>query len=346
MPPGTVKYFGEKKGRVRVTVMDYDEQRVEEKEVREAAECFPFKGTGSVTWVHVAGLHDTKLVEDLCACFDVHPLIMEDIVTVGQQPKMEDMDEYLFLVLNTFSYEKEELVVEQVSIIVCANFVLCFQEAVVDGVNPLDGDLFEPLRERIRKGKGRVRKYGNDHLAYSIIDLVVDHYFTVLDRMGDDLEALKEEILKSPTPAALSKMNNLKRETIQIRKSVWRLRETIHALSRGESGFVQESTRFYLRDVQDHLVQVMDTIESYRESLSSMLDIYLSSISQKMNEIMKVLTIISTIFIPLTFIAGVYGMNFHYLPELTWRYGYFIVLGLMLAVALGMLSFFRRKGWI
>jgi len=288
----------------------------------------------------VDGIHQVEVLELLGECFGLHPLVLEDILNTDQRPKMEDFSEYIFVVLKTFSYndQSDEVEPEQISLILGPSLVLSFQERA--------GDVFDPIRERIRNGKGRIRRMGADYLAYALLDSIVDHYFIVLEQVGEDVEFLEEELVTNPTPETLQTIHNLKREMIFLRKSVWPLREVIGALERGESSLIKESTGIYLRDVYDHTIQVIDTIETFRDMISGMLDIYLSSVSNRMNEVMKVLTIIATIFIPLTLVAGIYGMNFQYMPELGWRWGYPIVWLVMLVIGAVMLVYFRRKKWL
>jgi magnesium transporter len=341
LPPGSLIHIGEKKAeRARITIIDYDEQNVQEKEARAVEECFPFKETATVTWINVDGVHDSEIVGKIGSHFGIHPLILEDIMNTAQRPKMEDMEGYIFVVVRMLSLagKKREVVSEQVSLILGANFVISFQER--------EGDVFDSVRDRIRSGKGRLRKMGPDYLAYALLDAVVDNYFLLLEKLGEKVEDTEEELVSDPGRKTLQDIHLLKREMIYLRKSVWPLREVISGLERVESDLIKESTGIFLRDIYDHTIQVIDTVETYRDTLSGMLDMYLSSVSNRMNEVMKVLTIIATIFIPLTFIAGIYGMNFRYMPELGWRWAYFVVLGLMLAVAVLMLVFFRRKKWM
>jgi magnesium transporter len=341
LPPGTLVHVGEKKVEsVRITIMDYDEQRFEEKQVARIEECFPFKQTPTVTWVNIDGLHDVGTIEKLGQAFDLHPLLLEDVLSTGQRPKFEDFEKYIFVVLKMLGYNDEEQAVEieQVSLVLGPNFVFSFQERV--------GDVFEYVRDRIRSAKGRVRKMGADYLAYSLVDAMVDSYFGILERIGDKIEVLEDELVTDPNEKTLHQIYALKREMISLRRSVWPLRELINGVNRSESTLLSEATRVYLRDVYDHTVQIIDTIESFRDIVSGMLDTYLSSISNRMNAVMKVLTIIATLFIPLTFVAGIYGMNFEHMPELKWRYGYAAVWAVMLVVAAGMLVYFRRKKWL
>ncbi len=341
LSPGTLVHIGKKKiEKARIRIIDYDESQLNEKEAKKIEECFPFKEKPTVTWINIDGLHEVDIIEKIGKHFDVHPLVLEDIVNTGQRPKMEDFDSYLFVVLKMLHYNQEEgeIGAEQVSLILGSNFVISFQET--------EGDVFNSIRERIRNAKGRIRKMGADYLAYALVDAIVDSYFIILEKLGEEIESAEEELVTNPAPETLQTIHNLKREMILLRKSVWPLRELISGLERGESSLIQKSTVIYLRDVYDHTIQVIDTIETYRDMLAGMLDIYLSSISNRMNAVMKVLTIIATIFIPLTFIAGIYGMNFKFMPELEWRWGYFGILAIMAVVAVYMVIFFRKKKWL
>jgi magnesium transporter len=339
--PGTLVYTGEKKiDKIRIRIIDYDETQLEEKEVEKVEECFPFKDKPTITWINIDGLHDLEVIEKIGKQFGLHPLVLEDIVNTGQRPKLEDFENHVFVVLKMLYYDQEkgELEAEQISLIFGQNFVISFQERV--------GDIFEPLRERIRKGKGRVRKAGSDYLAYALMDSIVDNYFVILEQLGEKIEDAEQELAVNPTLETLQTIRTFKKEMIFLRKSIWPLREVVNSLERGESSLVDESTLIYLRDVYDHTIQIIDTVESYRDMLSGMLDVYLSSISNKMNEVMKVLTIFAAIFIPLTFIAGIYGMNFGFMPELGWRWGYFGILLVMAIVAVALIVYFKRKRWL
>ena len=341
LSPGTLVHIGEKKvEKTRITVIDYDVDQFQEKEVETIEECFPFKDTPTVTWVNIDGLHEVQIIEKIGKHFAIHPLIQEDILHTGQRPKMEDMESYIFVVARMLFCNDEtgEIESEQVSLILGSNYVISFQEKV--------GDIFDPVRERIRNGRGRIRKMKADYLAYTLMDTLVDNYFIILEKLGEKIEGMEDELVANPTPETLQTIHILRREMIFLRKSVWPLREVINSLERGESPLIYESTGMYFRDVYDHTIQVMDTVETYRDMVSGMLDTYLSSLSNRMNEVMKVLTIIATIFIPLTFVAGIYGMNFEFMPELKWHWGYFGALGLMIVVFIGMLFYFRRKKWL
>jgi magnesium transporter len=339
-PPGAVPVNGDHPDLpVRITVIDYDATHFEEKIVGKISECFPFRDTETVTWINVDGLGNPKLIEDLGKCFTIHPLIVEDIFNTGQRPKMEDMDQYIYLNLKMLSYPDatKDIKIEHISMVIGHNFLISFQEDI--------GDVFDPVRERIRKD-GRIRKFGPDYLAYALIDGIVDNYFSVLEKLEEQIEDLEEELVASPTPVSIQKISRLKKDMIFLRKSVWPLREMINTLEQSESTLIQEPTRIYLRDVYNHTIQVIDTLETFRDMVSGMIDIYLSGLSYKMNEIMKVLTLIATIFIPLTFVVGLYGMNFKYMPEIEWEFGYYSVLVVMGVMVAGMLIYYRKKKWI
>jgi magnesium transporter len=290
--------------------------------------------------MNVDGLHQVEILEKLGECYGLHPLVLEDILNTDQRPKMEDYGEYIYIVLKALDYndKSNEIETEQISLILGSNFVFSFQER--------EGDTFDPIRERIRNGKGRIRSMGADYLAYALVDSIVDNYFIILEKLGEKIEFLEDKLVSHPTPETLQTIHHLRREMIFLRKAVWPLREVINSLERGESSLVKESTRLYLRDVYDHTIQTIDTIETYRDMVSGMLDIYLSSVSNRLNSVMKVLTIIATIFMPLTFLAGVYGMNFKYMPELGWRWGYPLIWLIMVGIGVLMLIFFRKKKWL
>lgn len=341
LPPGTPVYIGEKReDEIKVTILDYDEKGSQEKEITDIEDVFFYNKKPTVTWINVSGIHRVDLIEKIGRGFNLHPLTIEDIVNTDQRPKLEDHEKYLYIVFKMLTYDEteDEVKTEQVSLICMENCVLSFQER--------EGDVFENIRQRIRNNKGRIRRMKADFLAYSLIDAVVDNYFLILEKLGDRIEVLEDSIVDNPKPESMQEIHRLKRGMLFLRKSVWPLREVISGLERGESLLIHKPTRVFLRDIYDHTIQVIDTVETFRDILSGMHDTYLSSLSNRMNEIMKVLTIIATIFIPLTFIAGVYGMNFEYMPELAWRWGYFGVLGLMAGVVILMVAYFRKKKWL
>lgn len=341
LPPGALIHIGDRKTEyVRIRIIDYNEEFLEEKELKKIDECVPYKDKPSVTWINIDGLHDVDIIQKLGSHYGLHPLIMEDIVHTDQRPKLDDHEGYLFIVSKMLFFDEEEdqLKFEQFSVVLGPDFVLSFQE--------IFGDVFEQVRTRLRAGKGRIRKMGADYLMYALMDAIVDNYFIVLEKIAQRIEELEEGLISDPRPDTLHAIHNLKRELIFLRKSVWPLREVFSSLFRDESSLIREKTSIFLRDLYDHTIQVIDTTETLRDIVSGMLDVYLSSISNRMNEVMKLLTIIATIFIPLTFIAGIYGMNFKYMPELEWHWGYFVALGVMFVIFVIMLIWFRRKRFI
>lgn len=339
LPPGSMIHVGEKKSdEIKITIIDYDEKNFEELEVKNVEECFPFKDKPSVTWINIDGISKTDIIENIGKNYGIHSLVSEDIVNTGQRPKFEDYDNYIYVVLKMLHQPKDEIFAEQVSIILGKNYVISFQET--------SGDVFKAIRERIRNGKGRIRRMGSDYLAYSLIDSIVDNYYIVLEILGDKLEEIEDNVVNNPVPDTLKIIHGIKRDLIFLKKSIWPLREVISNLNRAESSIIKKSTNIFVRDLYDHTIQVIDTIETFRDMNSGMLDIYMSSVSNKMNEVMKVLTIFAAIFIPLTFIAGIYGMNFQYMPELGWYWGYFTVVGIMAIVGFTLLFYFKIKKWI
>jgi magnesium transporter len=342
LPPGTLLHVGERKEEeTRLVQVVYDATGVEEHALQARDVRLPSEDRTSVTWINVDGLHEVEVLGAIGERFGLHPLVIEDILHTAQRPKLEDHGEHLYIVLKSLYHgaaEGGDPEIEQISLVLGPHYVLSFQERA--------GDEFEPIRARIRANKGRVRKAGADYLAYALIDLIVDQYFEVLERFGDQIGALEEALIADPTQDTAHAIHHLKQEMALLRKSTWPLREVINSLERSESPLIRDSTQPYLRDVYDHTIQVIDAVETFRDILSGMLDIYLSSVSNRMNEVMKVLTIISTLFIPLTFVAGVYGMNFRHMPELDWPWAYPLVWLVMLIIAVLMVVFFRRKKWL
>jgi magnesium transporter len=342
LPAGSLVYTGEQAaGKVEVTLIDYDEQTFEERTLQSMDECAVYKAKPTATWINVEGVNNPVLIEKIGECFGLHRLVTEDLMNVVQRPKVEDYGEYLFVVLKMLTYDEKDgrIVPEQVSLIVGENFLLSFQEGV-------KGDVFPLIRDRLRAGKGKIRKMGVDYLAYSLLDALVDGYFVILERLGERIDLLEEELITRPARSIMEQLYQLKRELLFMHKAVWPLREVVSALVRRESPLIREATTPYLRDVYDHVVQAIDSVEIYRDMLSTMLDLYLSSVSNRMNEIMKVLTIIATIFMPLTFLAGVYGMNFKHMPELEWKYGYLFAWIIMAGIGIAMGFYFKRKKWM
>ena len=341
LSPGTLVHIGDKKiGEVKMSIMNYDQGQLSEKELTSIEDAFPYKDTPPVTWINVDGLHDVDIIDRIGRHFGIHPLTLEDIVNTGHRPKAEDFEDYEYIVLKMLTYDEDHnhITAEQVSIILGPHYLISFQEA--------EGDVFNFVRERIRKAKGRIRKSGCDYLAYALIDAIVDHYFLVLEKMGEKIELLEVDLLTDTQSESLQSIHHLKREMIFFRKQVWPIREILSSLMKEEASLIQETTQIFIRDLYDHTIQVMDTIESFRDVLSGLQDLYLSTVSNRMNEVMKVLTIMATIFIPLTFIAGIYGMNFEFMPELKWRWAYPVLWILLIAIFVFMIFWFKRKKWL
>ncbi|MFQ5952680.1 MAG: magnesium/cobalt transporter CorA [Candidatus Omnitrophota bacterium] len=340
LPPESLIYIGEKKTeKTKITLVDYDTKQYQEKELKTIEETDLFMDKPTITWINVEGIHRVNVVKRVGDYFKLHPLLLEDVLNTEQRPKLEDFGEYSFIVLKMLDYNenKNEVITEQVSLVLSDKFVLSFQEKEIGVVNM--------VKERIKNPKSRLRDSGTDYLVYALLDAIVDNYFLVLEKLGERIELMEEELVTKPGSSTLHAIHGLKRDMIFLRRSVWPLREVISFLERGESPLVKDTTLRYLADVYDHTIQVIDTTETFRDMVSGMLDIYLSSISNKMNEVMKVLTIIATIFIPLTFITGLYGMNFVDMPELKWRWGYFMILGVMVFLGVAMTAYFKRKRW-
>lgn len=337
--PGTLIHIGEAAAAPHLSILRYSAETVEEKVLTDAAEARRLLRDDSLLWVRLDGL-SRDAVAAVGAAFDLHPLLLEDVLNTDHRPKLEDYDDVIFLIVKTLDFDPERHLVRarQVSIVLGRNYVITFSEE--------PGDLFADVRSRILSGQARARRMGSDYLAYRLIDTVVDHYFALLEQIGDHIENLEDRLLLRPDQRLLQRVHRERRELILLRRSVWPLREVIGGLQRDDTGLVTPAVQVFLRDLYDHTVQVVDTVETYRDLVTGMLDLYLSSQSNRMNEIMKVLTIMSTIFIPLTFIVGVYGTNFDVLPELHWRWGYAMMWVVMIVVAVAMLFFFRRKGWI
>lgn len=342
LPPGSLIHLGKKtREKVLITVMDYDASSLQEKQIDAIDECFLFRDRPSVTWINIDGLSQPEMIQKLGDCYGFHPLVLEDILNTGQRPKMEDYAEYIYVVLKMLypGTDGRTVVSEQISLIAGSNFIISVQEGI-------EGDVFTAVRERLRNDKGRIRKMGADYLLYSLIDAVVDSYFSILEKLGEEIEATEDRLVTNPADNTLNEIHFLKRELIFLRKAVWPLREVISGLQRGESPLIQEGTRIYLRDVYDHTIEIIETVETFRDMASGMIDIYLSSISYRMNAVMKMLTIIATIFMPLTFLVGVYGMNFKHMPELDLPWAYPLLWLVMILISAGMLLFFRNKKWL
>ena len=341
LPPGTLVHIGERRTeKTKISIIDYDKTHLQEKDAISVDECFPYKDKSTVTWINIDGIHQIDVVETIGKHFDLHPLVLEDIMNTGQRPKIEDFRDYIFTVLKIPYYDdkENEVKMEQISLVLGKNFVISFKEVEKDVVNS--------VKVRLRNEESILRKMGADYLTYSLIDVIVDNYFGIMENLEGKIVNLEDELLSKPTPKTLQAIHSIKREIIFLSKTAWPLREIINNLERGESPLIKQSTRIYFRDVYDHTIQIIENIDTFREMITGMLDIYLSSLSNKMNGIMMFLTIIGTIFIPLTFITGIYGMNFKYMPELSWNWGYPTILLLMIGIGIFMLFYFRRKKWL
>jgi magnesium transporter len=341
LPPGSLVHIGETSNELaEIKVISYTPDKVSELRFDQIDKYLQTPWVPGINWVNVEGIHDVELIRHLGENHTLHPLILEDVVNTVQRPKIEDYGDYLFIVLRMLRpTEAGNFSSEQISIILGPDYLFTFQEGI-------KGDVFDSVRERIRSSKGKIRSMGADYLAYTLIDAIVDGYFSILEDFGERIVDVEEELALSPDQQSLHRINGLKKEIIYLRKTVWPLREAISFLERGDSHLLHDATRLYFRDVYDHTVQVIDTVETYRDLLSGMLDLYLSSISNRTNEVMKFLTVIGTIFMPLTFLVGVYGMNFKHMPELEWRSGYFMLWGMMIVISLLMVAYFRKKRWL
>ncbi|MEJ2469600.1 MAG: magnesium/cobalt transporter CorA [Desulfuromonadales bacterium] len=341
LPPGSLVYTGQQKvEKPRISLVDYDQKHFATENDITIETATAYKATDSVSWINLSGIHEIDIIEQFGQHFAIHPLALEDILNTEHRPKVEEMDGYTLIILKMlfFDDQTQSVDAEQISLILGPHYVLTFQER--------EGDVFDGVRDRLQRSHGRIRQRGPDYLAYALIDSIVDSYFHILETVGDKLVHLEEELMRDPDQETLAKVHHYKRELLLLRKSIWPLREVINVLYKEEPAFISEGTRVFLRDLYDHTIQVLDTIEIFRDTVISLQDLYMSSVGNRMNEIMKVLTIMASIFIPLTFIAGIYGMNFEYMPELHWRWGYFMIWGVMGLCVIAMLIYFKRKKWL
>lgn len=341
LTPGTLVHIGERlMEKPKISIITYSPDQFEEKTVENIEDCMAYQGKTTITWINIDGIHQANTIEQIGQIFHLHPLTLENIMNTAQRPKIEYFPNYIFIALKMIHWDEseQEVFIEHISLILTDHTVLSFQER--------EGDVFNPVRQRLRNMTGKIRKSGTDYLVYALLDSIVDQYFLVLEKLGDKTELLEDTLINQPSPENLQVIHRNKRNLIYIRNSVWPLREVINKLEKDESTLVQDNTKLFLRDAYDHTIQVIETVEALRDMVTGLLDIYLSSVSNKMNEVMKVLTIIATIFIPLTFLAGVYGMNFEYMPELSWKWGYPVILGAMFLIGLAMLYFFKKKKWL
>ena len=342
LAPGSIIHTGIKwVDKTQFEVIDYTNERYDRHEINDLSELEKFKSNSAVSWINITGLHEVAVVEKLGQMFSLHRLLLEDIVDINQRPKVEEFEDHVFLTMKMIDIEgnSRKIEVEQISIVVHQNYVLCFQEK--------PGDIFEPIRKRLREGHGKARNRGADYLAYMLIDLIVDFYMEVLDTLYERIEFLEQQVIRRPKKAHMTEIQLLKKDIIRIRKMIAPLREAVKAISTRENNLFSEATKVYLHDTWDHMNSVMENITSYNEMVMNLMDLYLSQLSNKMNEVMKMLTLIATIFIPLTFIAGIYGMNFEYMPELQWKWAYPVgFYSLIFFVGLGMFLYMKLKRWL
>lgn len=342
LPPGTVVFTGNRKmEKVSLHYLHYDAERVEEKTLDNHNEVvFHPSDETIIDWYDIRGLHDTALIETIGNTFQMHPLIQEDIVDTDQRPKFEEYNKGIFTTIRALDFDtkSKKIIKEQIAIYFSPGLVLTFQET--------ESDLFESVRKRIHAGRGRIRSRGADYLVYALIDVIVDHYYVVLEAIEDEIERLEDELLENAGIGMRERIHHLKKELLIARKSITPLREAIGRFSKTESDFISDHSVLFIRDLYDHTIQIIDMVENYRDMLNGLQDLHLSEISYKMNQIMQVLTIITTIFVPLSFLAGLYGMNFDNIPELHYKYGYFILLAFMFIIAGGLLLWFKNKKWL
>ena len=340
LPPGSLVHVGEVHAHEhKITVVNYNKAAVKKHTVQTIEELLPYKTTDTITWVIVDGLKDVSIIDAIGHHFDIHPLVLEDILNTHQRPKFDEFNDYLFIVVKAISLRNEEFNIEyeQISILILNNFVFTFREK--------PDARFDPILNRLDNNKSQIRSLGTDYLAYVIMDTVVDEYFALQDAFDELIESVEDSLLSDPSSQTLATIQKIKRELIFLRRSVSPLRELLAAIHRSESPLLNEKTKRYFGDIYDHAIRIIEAMESYRDLIAGMLDIYLSSVSNRLNEIMKVLTILSSIFIPLTFFVGIYGMNFQHMPELKLTWTYPALLAFMLAVALMMIGYFKRKKW-
>lgn len=340
LPPGSLVHIGNNiVENVEIELIEYNQTlhtEIQLDTIEEATACLENK---HVSWININGISDTKLIGEVGKIFNLHPLLLEDVLNTEHRPKTEEFESYIFCTFKMLSKAEDSLEIEseQISLVLGTDFVLSFQEK--------KGDVFDPVRQRIKVGKGLSRSRKADYLVYMLIDIVVDNYYEILEDISEKIEELEERIFEQTEEKQLSEVQTIKKTITNLRKTINPLKEMVSGLIKSPSTLIHDHTKDYFRDVQDHLIQLVDNLETYREWNAELKDIYLSSLSNKMNQIMKVLTIISTIFIPLTFIAGIYGMNFQYMPELSYPYAYPLVWGFMLIIFLVMIYYFRRKKW-
>ncbi|MBN2777334.1 MAG: magnesium/cobalt transporter CorA [Bacteroidales bacterium] len=341
LPPGSLVFSGtERSHDISIEHIAYSTTEYFEETIHSIKEIDISPDSGKVHWINLNGVHDSDLIKNIGEKFNIHKLVLEDVLNTHQRPKVDIYDEHIFAVIKMLVYNKTDKSVdsEQVSIVAGSNYLISFQEKT--------GDVFEPLRKRIKTASGKIRTLGSDYLLYAILDIIIDNYFILLENLGDEVEKYETELIDNANKDILNRIYYLKRENLLLRNAVWPVRELVSQFEKTESTLIKKKNLIYFRDLYDHTIQVIDNVEIYRDLLSGLIELYYTGTSNKTNEVMKVLTIISTIFIPLTFIAGVYGMNFKYMPELEWHWAYFSVLGLMIVIFILMIWYFKRKKWL
>ncbi len=337
--PGTLIYTGKVKDEeAEVTLLQYNENAINKTERKDLPEILSKISPSQANWINVSAIHHTEVIQKIGDHFNLHPLVLEDIPNTLLSPQYEDFDDYLFITLKMLSVNAESHLVEQehVSFILGKNYLLSFQER--------KKDVFDPVRQRLEKARGKIRKRGVDYLLYALIDVIVDNYYAITEEVSEKMNQLESELIRRPTPRAVEKIANYKKQLIELRKTVYPLRDALGKLD-NEEELIEQGTMRFFKDVYSHVEHVINTMETQRDILTGFMDLYMSTLSHKMNEVMKTLTIIATIFIPLTFVAGVYGMNFQYMPELQWKWGYFASLGLMFLVGIIMYIYMKSRRW-
>jgi magnesium transporter len=339
MAPGTLHYVGpERQEAVALSALSYTQEKLTELDHLSVAQALELSQQDGVCWINVSGIHDIAYIQEMGKAFNIHSLVLEDILNTGGRPKIEEFEGHLFILIKMLRYADEHLVIEQVSLIVGERYIISFQE--------VEGDVLDPVRKRIQDEKSRIRRMGADYLMMTLLDSIIDHYYLVIEKFNDWLEDLEDEVVKYPTADTLQRLSDVRQELIQVRRAVMPVRDFMSTFRQFELRQITSEVVPFLRDTYDHTLQVIDAVNALRDVMSSLFEMYLSNMSHRMNEVMKILTIIGTLFIPLTFVAGIYGMNFKYMPELDWPYSYPIAMGLMFIIGGGILHYFKRKGWL
>jgi len=337
--PGSLIYTGKKEfGKVTIKIFDYNKTKFKEYTIDKIDTLSLLEKKSTVTWINICGVNNPEVIKEIGKYFKLHSLLLEDIMDTTHRPKIEHFPEHTFLILKYFNHDHEKMDIQQISIIIGNNFIISFQEN--------EQDIFAPIEERLKQNKGIIRNEQSDYLAYALIDLIIDRYFIILENMEDSLEKIEKASISNPTSKILQKINKIKKEVIFLHKIIFSSRDIINNLIKIDSKFIKSSTKIYLSDVYDHSINILDTLDTFKSTVQGIIDIYFSSLNNKMNEIIKVLTIMTSVFIPLTFITGIYGMNFRNMPEIKWQYGYYFTLGLMFLIGIAMAILFKKKKWI